>query len=324
MRASSIGTLAALLIVVPAQARADASGKEADVLFNEGRALMLQNNYAEACPKLERSEALDPGIGTALNLARCYDLAGKPASAWAMYQRVIDATHVAGQTERESAARELQRGLLGRLSRLTIRPSLAAAKQPGLEIRCDGVLVTKASWGESVPIDPGTHVVQATAPDGVPWRTTFAIERDAQRVDLEVPALASKAPALVPIPPLAAEPASVPASTQRIIAAVLGGAGLVGVGVGSYFGLHSLALHSRDGCAGDVCDPAGAQVRNDARTEGTRSTVSFVVGGVLIAAAAVVWITAPSSRGAPARRAQRACIQTEPSSLFGESCPKIQ
>src|SRR5258706_1773597 len=112
-----------LAFFAPNRARADEHGREADVLFEEARALMVNGKYTEACPKLEKSESLDPGIGTQLNLARCYDLAGRPASAWAMYQHVIDATHAAGQAAREQAARQLQASLAARVAHATIRPT---------------------------------------------------------------------------------------------------------------------------------------------------------------------------------------------------------
>lgn len=67
----------ATLAVAPVAA---AQGKSpADVLFDEGTALMNAGKYAEACPKLEQSLKLDPGIGGMLWLADCYERAGRTA-----------------------------------------------------------------------------------------------------------------------------------------------------------------------------------------------------------------------------------------------------
>ena len=57
----------------------------AQVLFDEGRTLMDAERYGEACPKFAESLRLDAALGTQLNLARCYQLVGKTASAWILY-----------------------------------------------------------------------------------------------------------------------------------------------------------------------------------------------------------------------------------------------
>jgi hypothetical protein len=49
----------------------------------------------------------------------------------------------------------------------------------------------------------------------------------------------------------------------------------------------------RSQCAG-VCDPNGS-LWHDALSAGDASTISFVIGGVLLAASGVLWFTAPSS-----------------------------
>jgi hypothetical protein len=48
----------------------------ATALFDEGRRVMAENHYAEACPKLAESERLAPSGGTLINLADCYEHAG--------------------------------------------------------------------------------------------------------------------------------------------------------------------------------------------------------------------------------------------------------
>jgi len=72
----------------------------------------------------------------------------------------------------------------------------------------------------------------------------------------------------------------------------------VGVALGAVFGLGAkskLNQSNQDGhCdAKDTCDPTGLSLRSDASNAATLSTVMFAVGGVAIAAGAVLYFTAP-------------------------------
>src|SRR6478752_999570 len=95
------GTSFALLVVAilrstPSDAQDPSSKATAEALFADGRRLMSIGEYAAACPKLAASQRLDPGIGTALNLADCYEKNGRFASAWAEFRAAISAAHAAG------------------------------------------------------------------------------------------------------------------------------------------------------------------------------------------------------------------------------------
>jgi hypothetical protein len=80
------------------------------------------------------------------------------------------------------------------------------------------------------------------------------------------------------------------------------GVGAVGLGVGSAFGLKtfSQAGDSDAHCKGTLCDQTGVDLRKDAHTSATISTVGFIAGGVLVAGGLVVTLTAGSSKNAPA------------------------
>jgi hypothetical protein len=109
-----------------------------------------------------------------------------------------------------------------------------------------------------------------------------------------------KSPLVAAAPAAGADSAGL--STRRTLALVTGGVGIVGVGFGTYFGLQSLSKHDQADthCSGSTCrDKAGVDLRGQARTAGNLSTVGFIVGGVGLAAAAVLWFTAPSSSERP-------------------------
>lgn len=60
-------------------AQSASSDAAAQKFFDEGRGLMAAQHYAEACQKFDASDRLSPAGGTILNLADCYEKAGKTA-----------------------------------------------------------------------------------------------------------------------------------------------------------------------------------------------------------------------------------------------------
>src|SRR5882757_7808503 len=76
MRLSRFALAAILCGALPRVAHAGEKGPDAvraEALFDEGRRLMTAGDFTAACPKFASSQALDPAIGTALNLANCYE-----------------------------------------------------------------------------------------------------------------------------------------------------------------------------------------------------------------------------------------------------------
>ena len=89
----------------------------AEALFDEARALLKDGKPELACPKLAESQRIDPGIGTLLYLASCYEKTGKLASAWVTFREAAVAASRAGQTEREKVATTRAEALLPQLRR---------------------------------------------------------------------------------------------------------------------------------------------------------------------------------------------------------------
>jgi serine/threonine-protein kinase len=84
--------------------------------------------------------------------------------------------------------------------------------------------------------------------------------------------------------------------TQRTLSYIASGLGVVGIGLGTYFGI--AALHnnssSKDNCQPDpnICTDSGYNQRQDALRDARISTVSFVAGAALLTTAAVLYFTA--------------------------------
>src|SRR3954465_9465866 len=82
-------TVFSIALNAGAQGKSGGNRAAAEALFNQGRDLMTAGKFVEACPKFEASQQLDPGLGTMLNLAECYEKTGRTASAWAEYREAI-------------------------------------------------------------------------------------------------------------------------------------------------------------------------------------------------------------------------------------------
>ena len=179
-----------------------------------------------------------------------------------------------------------------------------------VKVIMNGELLVDKLDGSTLTVDPGAHNFTFEAPGQPPIAKQLVI-REGQKDRREVlqfgaPAAATPAPGSAP----AAKPAnpaietsvdqvsSSSGNTQKIAALVAGGVGVVGVGVGTIFGLSSMSKNSdaTAKCPGACSDQAGVDLWNDARSAGNISTIGFVVGGVGLATGAILWFTAKPSR----------------------------
>jgi len=291
-------------------ARAQAGAKaRAEALFEEAQALMKKGELTSACPKFAASQKLDPAVGTLLNLATCYERQGKNASAWASFHDAENAARRANQTERANFAQRRADALATKLAHVVIR---VGAPNANLEVKLDGEVLDSSAWNDPLPIDPGDHLLEVSAPGKRAWSTTIQVGVEPTQVDVAVPVLADEAHENVPPPtPLAvvpeiAPPAPPPSSPLRPIGIAVGAAGLVGIGIGAGFGINA---KSKNDEALTHCpetpqcnDQTGVDLTHDAQASATASTVAFIAGGVVLATGVVLFLVAPHpSRAVTAR-----------------------
>jgi len=296
---------AGALLVSAVTAHAQGSDKvAAEALFSEGRRLMAEGRIAEACQKFEASQKIDPGVGTSLNLAECYERSGKTASAWAQFREAISLARATGSAEREQLARERAEALEQRLARLTI--SVKGTAPSGLEVRRDGARLDPAELGIAIPVDPGSHAVTATAPGRAAYSTTVDVTGDGALVNVEIPELAPEATSAGTVATAGAaaeldtKSSGGSQKTLSVVALGLGGAGLV---VGGIFGFKASSTwdDAKAECSDYPygCGPDSKSLEDDARSQALLSTIGFGAGLALVATGAVLWFTAGSSSDAP-------------------------
>ncbi|WP_437511963.1 tetratricopeptide repeat protein [Sorangium sp. So ce1099] len=315
-RSVGLGLCAALVSgALPAQAEPSAAEKAAaEALFDGALDLMKQGRNAEACPRLEQSYRIDPGIGTLLYLAECYEKTGRTASAWATFRQAMSESRAAGQAERSRKAQARAARLEPLLSKLNVSVAAETASIEGFSVRVDGKALERSLFGIAMPRDPGEIAIEASAPGHETWTTTVKLGDNKAEANVEVPPLKKLAapPPAPPEPPradaspaeplaptrAAAPPAASGGDTTRLLGLIVGGAGVVGLGVGTFFGVKAI---SKNGDAEGYCkggstceDRRGVTLTEEASSAATVSNIAFGVGAAAAVGGAVLYfIVAP-------------------------------
>jgi hypothetical protein len=168
---------------------------------------------------------------------------------------------------------------------------LATAK-----VTVDGTALPDALVGRPLSFDPGEHVVVFEAPGRSPLTRKLVLrqgEKDRREIFVLAPLSAAGPP---PIPKTGTW------STQRTLALVTGGVGLVGLGLGAAFGAYAASAQSKEksDCSATSCasHAQGTEDYNTAVKDANASTGALVAGGVLVAVGLTLWFTAPKTTAA--------------------------
>lgn len=280
-----------------AQTRPNAAAAEA--LYNEARKLMDAGKFTEACPKLEESNRLDPGMGTQFFLAECYAKSGRTASAWALYREVETAAKTAGRKDRQDYAKKLADALEPKIIRMKVEVPWAD-KVSGVEVRrSDGKtdeIVGHGQFGMAVPVDPGRYTIKVSAPGKQPSELRADALEPGATTEVVVPELAD-------VPRLRVEPPQVVTVDRgrgmRVAGFITAGVGVAAMGASVIMG--AVAKGRYDSTTAD-CDTTGAcrtldavRARDDAQAIAGAGTVTFFVGAAAVLAGAALVVFAPKA-----------------------------
>ncbi len=178
---SSVFASVAVLLV---SASASAQSGAADELYKAGIQLIQKNQTAAACEKFQASYSLEPLPSTLTALATCREQEGKTATAYGHFKRVAE--NEKENPDRQKFAADRAKALEPKLIRMTID---MRDRPKGLTITLDGKEVADAVLGISIPMDPGEHIIIATAPGKKDWmqKVNLGPSQVANRID--IPAL---------------------------------------------------------------------------------------------------------------------------------------
>jgi hypothetical protein len=304
-RAKAAGVFAAAWLLARAAPAApvDDNAKRADALFQEAQALLDKGKAHEACGLFAESEALDPAIGTLLNLASCHAEEGKTATARAELAEA--AKMAADRTPRDRKREEFALARMAELDRRMAYVRLAIPPAAGVgAVKLDGRDLDRAAWEAPIPVDPGDHTFELSGPGKKARTLAVTVAHHPGTQPLAVGELESEGG---PAPLADADPAR----GRRIAGIALGSAGGAGVVVGAVFGALAIAKKNAEGahCDGGFCDAEGLASDRAAHSAATVSTVAFAAGLAVAAAGTVLILTATR----PAAPASAAWIRIAPS-----------
>lgn len=307
---------AALLLAVALAPRVAAAGDDqaAKNLYELATKEMDQKRYDLACPHLVEVTRLVPGgLGAKLTLAQCWESAGKLASAHAAYVDLEAAAGVAGDAARKAKARKALDELEPKVSLVTLALAPEVQRVAGLAVTLDGAAWASADWSKPRAVEPGAHVVRASAPGRVPYEGRVTLSAVPARVEVKIlelpletaapPAKDPPAPEKRPEPRPAPREEGPPLHPAFVTGLGLGGLGVVLGGVAVGLGVGALDKFSQSNAgpcdaASNRCDGTGLALRRDAIALGDGSTGVFVAAGLSLAIGAVLAISYAPRKGA--------------------------
>jgi hypothetical protein len=302
----------------------------AEKLYDDGSKLLTAGDWPAACAKFEQSFSLDAAPGTLLNLASCAEHDGKIALAWS---RLRDARSLNLDTKSDTRRKQIDSFVSAAISRLEPRLPYLTVKIKG---GAAGTVVTRdgepTALDVELPIDPGKHVIEASAPGfSSVQREIKSSEGAHETITLELlpakeaaptePLERPKGPFAVPLPPRTPPPDPQPAggmSGMRIAGIVIGAAGVATIGGSIATGVLALSKQSdldELGCTTLPNENLGCPVETAAQaselsssgaTLALASTVTTFVGAGLVGAGVLLFIF--GKNGEPEASAERAWL----------------
>lgn len=307
----------------------------ARALGQEGVKLADAGNCQEAIERLTRAEKIYHAPTTLGRLGECQVQVGKVVDGTENLNKVVRETLAPHAPAAFVKAQERAKKALaeGKLKIAKLKISVAGPADLKWVVTIDGDSIPLANLNTNRPVDPGEHVVEATASgynvarvkvtltDGGTDSVVLTPELIPKTPDVPLSPVTAVPPTPQPVPPAPPAPSaarypmarpaasgtsvrssnleSSPSPSHRIPAYVTLGVGVTGVALGSVFGLLATSKKSDldSACRDHTCTPDRQHDIDTGKTFATVSTVGFVVGAVGLAAGAYLYLRSGRSHG---------------------------
>jgi hypothetical protein len=263
-----------VMVAAPGVALAEPTQAELQMardLFAKAEKDEEAKDWSAALEKLRRASAVKTTAGLRFHIAACEENLGQLVDALHDYEAAEELAKADKTEKGKQIVAVIAEPLLAIRARVPrLRLTLPADAIDG-EIALDGKKLAKEEAANGVPLEPGPHKVEATAPGRTPFATTLTLkEREVTSLEIRLPPIAP-APAAVPAGPKGADAgaATMPPAEERTTRShtgavlVTGGAVVLAVGgLGAFLLAGGAQSDARDECArGGTCDGARTTVR---------------------------------------------------------------
>ena len=282
--------LVALVLVALTAAAHAQNAKAADEAFRQGRDFIKAGKWAEACEQFDKSQRLDPQLGTLFNIGQCSEHINRLATAIAAYREVVERDT---KEERKTVAKERLAALEPRVSKLVVQIDNPPS---GVSIALDSRIGPRdIPANKPVEVDFGdyTIVVRARGHSEFISKVKIYEEKKTTTIEATLTAGASNSETV--------EAGESPGGTRKLVAIGAMATGGAAVVTGVVFGVlaQSAWNEAKEVCGGGTSCTSQADVdaanaaAAPARTRATISTI-FVIGGAVIGGVgAYLWFTMP-------------------------------
>lgn len=305
----------------PAGPVSEEKRKEAAERFKRGVQLQADGNLDAAVIEFERAYELAPAYQVLFNIAVVYRDKNDRASALRAFERFLSEGGVKVDAKRRKEVEGEISKLKDVVATVTVKVNV-----PGADIILDDYPLGKSPLAQPQLVNVGRHKIEAMKDGYKSDAQLFALAgRDERTIELNLKEIKNDPPPVVTTPPAktTAPPATTPPPPPPKPPAESGGqkglgyglaiAGVLGVGLGGFFGLsaNSAWKEAKDlGCGGGKCPTKAAQDKSEsASSNANLSTLGFGLGGAALVAGVVLLLTAPSSKESASSRK----IQVAPS-----------
>jgi hypothetical protein len=293
------GLTFALSMLASRTASAEPTAEEraqAESLFNEAKALIDKGELPPACDRFEKSQRLDPQIGTLLYLATCHEQIGQTATAWGEFKEALELATAAKKFDRIAQAKDGVARVEPTLSKATVIVEEAA---PGQIVRINGREVKVLET--ALPYNPGALSVEAEAPGRAKHTQTVDLVKGPTEITITIPKLAVEGPKVAPEEK----------GRDHTLAFIVGGAGVGVTAVGLALGGAAWAVSGSadEHCEGTFCTQEGLDGHETADALAWSSNILVPAGLLGVGAGVVLFFVwppdstkedaAPSTTGMP-------------------------